>query len=123
MLKNIEEGAHKSAIGGYTKLTNNIGLKAVFGFAMAIILPFGLEKIESLINPAHNMAYESNIRSFYGVGAMFFVLSLLLRFGLVGKNRDVGNMEAAAKYKKIMSVVAAVIFVFTAVCFVLSVMQ
>ena len=123
MLKNIEEGTHKSAIGGYTKLTNNIGLKALFGFAMVGILPFGLEKIESLINPAHCMAYDSGMRTRYFVGAMFFVMSLLLRFGLVGKNRDAGNMEAAAKYKKIMSVVAAVIFVFTAICFVISTMS
>lgn len=50
-------------------------------------------------------------------------MSLLLRFGLVGKNRDAGNMEAAAKYKKIISVVAAVIFVFTAICFVISTMS
>lgn len=63
VLKNIEEGTHKSAIGGYTKLTKNIGLKALFGFAMVGILPFGLEKIESLINPAHSMAYDSGMRN------------------------------------------------------------
>ena len=123
VLRNLESASGESAVGGYPNLSNLIGLKILFGFGLTVAIPLVLTRLESILNPQHVMAYQSGLRTGYVVSGMFFGLSILFKFMMVGKSRERGDEEEIKKNRIMTTVISTVLFAIMAVCFIVSVMQ
>ncbi len=123
VLRNLESASGESAVGGYPNLSNLIGLKILFGFGLTVAIPLVLTRLESILNPQHVMAYQSGLRTGYVVSGMFFGLSILFKFMMVGKSRERGDEEEIKMNRIMTTVISTVLFAIMAVCFIVSVMQ
>ena len=123
VLRNLEDASGKSAVGGYPRMSNLIGLKILFGFGLTMAIPLGLIRLESLLNPQHVMSYQSGFRTAYVVTGMIFGLSILFKFMMVGISKESGNEDTSRKSRFMTTALSAVLFTVSAVCFILSVMQ
>lgn len=123
VLRNLEAASGESAMGGYPNLSNLIGLKILFGFGLTVAIPLLLTKLESILNPQHVMAYQSGLRTGYVVSGMFFGLSILFKFMMVGKSRERGDEEEIKKNRIMTTVISTVLFAIMATCFFASVLQ
>lgn len=123
VLRNLEAASGKSAVGGYPSMSNLIGLKTLFGFGLTVAIPLVLIRFEELLNPQHVMAYQSGLRTGYVVSGMFFGLSILFKFIMVGKSKENGDVAGIKRNRFMTTVISSVLFIIMATCFVISVMQ
>lgn len=100
-----------------------IGLKVLIGVYLSVAIPLVLIKLESVLNPQHIPAYQVSMRIGYVVSGMFFGLSIIFKFMMVGKSRERGDEEAIKKNRLMTTVISTVLFVVMLTCFVVSARQ